>query len=106
MIKSITKIEKLYYSICPERIKEKEMEYNNFLMCGNLNWEYYFTKNTINRYKYRICSRDVSLLEFDNKKDLYSYMSLRNIKRDSKEFINMCIEDNYNALLIKNFKSI
>ncbi len=78
---------KLYVS--EGRINNKNMK--NFLLCGDINWNYYFEKKIENSK----LIESVSLIEFYNEVDLKKHLS----SLDKYDLQDFCIEEDYFAVL-------
>lgn len=68
-IKSKKFFKKLY--LCDNIDDLMQSEMNNFLMCGDVNWDYYFEKKIQNSEKIE----NIKLIEFYTKKDFNKYLS-------------------------------
>ena len=88
-IKKIRKINNLFGMCGGERSTDKEMD--NFLFCGDLNWDYYFDKKVKNSEKIE----NAKLIEFYNKRDFEKYL----VKIKRINLLDYFFEKDYFAIL-------
>lgn len=88
-IKKSKLYKKIYISNNKEKVSLKDM--NNFLFCGDINWDYYFNKKIPNSGEVK----NAKLLEFYNQKDMEKYLA----KMKRIELLDHFLEKDYFAVL-------
>lgn len=94
--KRTEKFEKIYL-IYSDEISDKQM--NGFIMCGDINWDYYFDRITDKYPKEKIEEiENVTLFEFNNRESAEQFLS----KIDEKSVVDFSFEANFFGVLQLN----